>query len=322
VFENQTFRFYGVQAERWAQTAFWLDYFTLDNIPNNALTLLEQSNSTVLSSFKPVSHFEVGAYGTYTPVFHDEITTRIVGPSWRNITDSTILDVMADSEEGRRTYFPGEPDTQQFIIVNLDYAHACLNTTRVSKFYIKINPEANYTEVMRDLWDIAPNSFEKIESPLEFIDAVLESRTGQTIFGVYTLNVLFSIIYLTFGITIVAMVRTRNLQRQFSVLRALGTEKKDIITSVLADTIIGLFLSSLIGSLIGLMLTTLMLSVPLVYLGSLITVDWSRLPVLLAIPVPLLMFLMISSLLFSLIATYLVTERSLRGNIAEQIAVE
>ena len=322
VFVNETFRYYGVQAEKWAQTAFWLDYFTYDNFPSYAFSLLAQSNSSVLASFKPVHHYDVGAYGSYTPVYYNEITTRLVGPDWVNVTESTIIDVLASDEQGRTTYFPGEADANRFIIVNLDYAHACLNTSRVTKFYIKMDPGANYTQIIKDLWSIAPNSFEDIESAHEYIDEVLESRTGQTIYGVYTLNVLFSIIYLTAGITIVAMVRTRNLQRQFSVLRALGTEKKDIISSVLTDTLIGLFVSSLIGSLIGLMLTTLMLSVPLVYLGSLVTIDWGRLPVLLAVPIPLLLTIMASSLFFSLIATYFVTERSLRGNIAEQIAVE
>jgi hypothetical protein len=321
-FVNTTFRYYGVQAEKWAQTAFWLDYFTLDFLPSHALSLLAESNSSVLSSFKPVLRYELGAFGQQTPVYYDEITTRIVGPEWRNITDCIIVDVLADSEEGYSTFLPGESDASNFVVVNLDYAHACLNTSKVNKFYIKLEPGANYTQVMIDLWDLAPYSFESVESPFVYIDEVLESRTGQTIYGVYTLNVLFSIIYLTAGVTIVAMVRTRNLQRQLSVLRALGTEKKDIISSVLLDTIIGLFVSSLIGSLIGLMLTALMLAVPLVYIGSTVTINWSRLPVLLAVPVPLLIGIVGCSLLFSLLTTYVVTERSLRGNIAEQIAVE
>ena len=189
----------------------------------------------------------MGPYGNYEPVYYNEITTRIVGPGWVNVTESTIFDVLASAENGYTTYFPGEPNAQYFIIVNLDYAHACLNTSRVSKFYVKIEPGANYTRIMRDLLELAPYSFEKVRSPHDDIDAVLESRTGQTIYGVYTLNVLFSIIYLTLGMTIVGMVRTRNLQRQFSVLRALGTEKKDVITSVIVDTTIGLFISSLIG---------------------------------------------------------------------------
>ena len=135
-----------------------------------------------------------------------------------------------------------------------------MNNTRVNKFYIDIDPGTNYTKVMNDINAIAPYSFYDIESPFTSIECVLDSRATQSIYGAYTLNVLFSLIYLTIGMVIVSVVRVRGLRKQFSVLRALGTPSSSIIIASLTETSIGILIAAAIGGTIGITLAFLLMN--------------------------------------------------------------
>ncbi|MFW9849594.1 MAG: FtsX-like permease family protein, partial [Candidatus Thorarchaeota archaeon] len=254
-----------------------------------------------------------------TPVYADEVNLAIHGPSWVNETTVTITDVLANSDSYGSTYLTGEPAANDFIVVDINYAHRCLNTTKVNKFFVKTTNGANYTHVMRDLYGIAPNSFDRIDSPYPQIEEVLDSKAGQTIYGVYTLNVVFSIVYLSIGMMIVATVRVRRLRKQFSVLRALGTENRSIMNSVLIDTSLGLLIAAGIGAIIGLILAYFAINMPLVYFGTSTIGMWMRLPVHMAVPPDILGIILGCSVVSALIATLYVTSRTLKKNIAEQI---
>ena len=326
-FVNTSIPVYAVDPETWLETAFWLPYFTLHGTPESAINQMIGDESIVLSSFRPIDHY-VGSGFTQTPVYANEFDLAIYGSYWINATHGskwvnettvTIADVLSNSDSWGSTYLPGEPNANDFVVVDIDYAHRCLNVTNVNKFFVKTIPGANYTQVMRDLWNVAPSSFNGIESPYPQIDDVLDSKAGQTIYGVYTLNVVFTIIYLSIGMMIVATVRIRRLRKQFSVLRALGTESKSISGSVLIDTTLGLLVASAIGALIGLILSYFAINMPLVYFGTGTINMWLRLPVIMAIPPDILGIILGCSFVFALIATFYVTSRTLKKNIAEQI---
>ncbi|MCK4566863.1 MAG: hypothetical protein KAU48_06085, partial [Candidatus Thorarchaeota archaeon] len=206
-----------------------------------------------------------------------------------------------------------------FIVADIDYIHSCMNTTRVTKFYIDLEPGTNYTKVMNDINAIAPYSFTDIESPFTSIDKVLESRAAQSIYGTYTLNVIFSLIYLTIGMLIVSIVRVRGLRKQFSVLRALGTPNKSIIISSITETSIGVLIAAAIGGTVGITLAFLLMNIPLLHMGVSTLTLWARLPVQLVLPLPLISAIIALSICVSLIATYLVLVRTLKLNIAEEI---
>ena len=169
---------------------------------------------------------------------------------------------------------------------------------------------------MEDIYAIAPNSFGNMDSALAHIDAVLDTRATQSIYGTYTLNVLFSIIYLTIGMSIVSIVRVRGLRKQFSVLRA---PNKSIIVASLIETGVGVLLAAVIGGTIGLCLAILLMDVPLLYMGLSTTGLWTRLPVQPVVPIPLISSIIGISVAVALIATYYVVVRTLRLNIAEEI---
>ena len=216
---------------------------------------------------------------------------------------------------------PTSPASQTFMTFFMDISllHNWINSTHVTKFYVDLEPGANYTQAMNDIYRIAPYSFNNVEAAYESIDEVLDSRATQSIFGAYTLNIIFSLIYLTFGIIIVTTVRVRSLRKQFSVLRALGAESKSMVVASLVDTSTGLLLAALIGGAIGTTLAFLLKDIPLLYMGLSTTQLWTRLPVNLIVPWPLIAGITGTAVIVSLIATYAVVSRALKLNIAEEI---
>jgi ABC-type lipoprotein release transport system permease subunit len=323
---NRSITVYGVQPDTWASTAFFLDYFTLANTPSAVIPTLTQwseDNANIITSFKPIDSYIIDSLTQIqTPVFSDLLDLQVFSSDWYNETECTIVDVMTNSLQNswsRQTYLPGEPDATDFVIIDLNLLHAWTNSSKVTKFYVDLEPSANYTQAMIDIYNIAPNSFANVEAAYESIDAVLESRAAQSIYGAYTLNVIFSLIYLTIGMIIVTTVRVRVLRKQFSVLRALGTESKSMIFAALTDTSIGLFLAALIGGSIGGTLAFLLQNFPLLYMGITTSQLWSRLPVHLIIPWNLVLVIVGVAVAVSLIATYVVLIRTLKLNIAEEI---
>ncbi|MFX0108531.1 MAG: FtsX-like permease family protein, partial [Candidatus Hodarchaeota archaeon] len=310
---------YGVQPNEWLQSAYWLDYFTYDATPGVSLPKLALDNTSILSSFRPVDHWITSGW-TQTPVYGSEVELRIYGPLGLNTSDCTIVDVLsADESRWSRTYLPGEPNANYFIVVNIDYLQACLNTTMVNSFYVNLAENTNHTEIVEDLFAVAPFSFQSIVSSQTMIDSTQSSRAGQTVYGAYTLNILFALTYLTIGVLIVSTIRTSKMRRQFSVMRALGAESRPIIISVLLDTLLGIVMAALIGMIVGLLLTGFMIQIPLTYVGEMTGQLWNLLPVVLRIPVLLLAGVLGLAILFTLGTTYIVMIRNLKRNIAQEI---
>jgi ABC-type antimicrobial peptide transport system permease subunit len=244
----------------------------------------------------------------------------LTGDSWVNETEVTIVDILSkDEAQWSVNYLPGEPSISQFLVMNLDYVQSCLQTEEITRFVVSIESGANYTNVMDDLWEIAPYSFGSIDSPFIYIDQALALKGGQAIYGVYTLNVVFSLIYLTGGMLVVSSVRVRNLRKQFSVLRALGTDSKSIVGAMLLDASFGIILALGIGAILGLILSIISINMPLIFTGVATFQLWSRLPVLIAIPYSILGGIVACAFVFTLVATYSVIRVALRKNIAEEI---
>jgi ABC-type lipoprotein release transport system permease subunit len=321
---NRSISVFGVDPDTWIQSAFWLSYFSYYDVPEVSIPRLSETLSdgiNAITSFKPIDHYTIDSFGQQWPVYASTMDLQVITPTSRNVTKCTIIDILAASESNyaSTTYFPGEPTASDFIIVNIDFLHKAFNNTSVSKFYINLEPGANYTQVMNGLHSIAPYTFNDIESPYTYINEVLDSRGTQSVNGAYTLNVIFSLIYLTFGITIVSIVRVRGLRKQLSVLRALGAPSKSVIVASLTETGIGLIVAACIGSAIGITLAYLLMNVPLLYMGASTTGLWSRLPVFIQIPFVLVTGIVFVSVSVSLLATYFILKRTLQLNIAEEI---
>jgi hypothetical protein len=319
---NRSISVYGVQPDTWIESAFWLDYFTFSDRPQSSIPKLNESlmsGINIITTFKPISHYTHQTIGPPIPHYTDFLDLQVFTSDWSNTTECTIVDIMKDGLSGRTTYFPGESDMTEFLIMDISLLHNWINNTHISKIYVDLEPSANYTQVMNNIHAIAPCSFNTIEAAQEPIDEVLDSRATQSIFGAYTLNVLFSLIYLTFGMVIVTSVRVRGLRKQFSVLRALGAESKSMVVATLVDSATGLVLAAIIGGAIGTLLALLLKDIPLLYMGLSTTQLWTRLPVNLVVPWPLLAGIVGSAAVVSLLATYLVVSRALKLNIAEEI---
>ena len=229
---------------------------------------------------------------------------------------------MSESEElESTTYMPGNPDDLDFLIMDLDSLHSKLNTTRVSSFYIDTQEEANYTQVMEDIRNIAPYSFVSVRSSAQAIDEVYDSRGGRTIHGIYTLNVIFSILYLTIGISIIAADKNRMYRKQFAIMRAMGSDSTSIQSTLLLDTLVNIVLASAIGILTGLFLSHMVLGTPLTYMGLSETLAWDHLPVSLSIPVFRIGLIYFIGYAFPMAAAFFVTRSNLRRGIAHRLQV-
>lgn len=313
VLVNISLPIYGIDPDTWAETVFLLPYFTMSRNPVDRISLLAENHTNIISSFKPIEQYAGG-----NPLYYDSVKIVTVTSGLSFIIDCTIVDVMsADYEQRGTNYFPGEPDVQDFVIMNIDYIQNIRNTSTVNKIYVDLHETANSTKVMEDIRSVANFTTDELVSSQSEIDSILDSRTGQSIYGVYTLNTLFSLMYLTAGLMIISVVKTRRLQKQFSILRALGTSNSSIISAVFVDTGVSMVLGMLIGSLIGFLLSSLLLQIPLAFLGVTTEIVWSRLPVYLVLPLPLLAGILILSLTSAFTTTYYVTNRGLNSNLAD-----
>jgi ABC-type lipoprotein release transport system permease subunit len=321
---NRSITVFGVDPDTWIQTAFLLSYFTHDNPADISYAKLSETPDdgiNAITSFKPIDHYTTDAIGQQVPVWAQTLDLQVITPITRSVTKCTIVDVSAAeiSNSPSVTYLPGESDADDFIIVNIAFLHEAYNNTQVTKFYVNIDPGANYTQVIDDIHAIAPYTFNDIESPYTSIDQVLDSRGTQSVNGAYTLNLIFSIIYLTVGVAIVSVMRVRGLRKQLSVIRALGAQNKSVIVASLAETSLGLLIAAIIGCTIGITLAYLLMNIPLLYMGTSTTVLWTRLPVFLQLPVVLIGGVVTVSVSISLLATYMILVRTLKLNIAEEI---
>ena len=88
---------------------------------------------------------------------------------------------------------------------------------------------------------------------------------------------------------------------------------------MLLDASLGIILALGIGVTLGLILSILAINMPLIFTGVSTFQQWSRLPVLLAIPFFIIGGIIACAFIFTLVATYGVLRSALRKNIAEEI---
>ncbi|MFX0055999.1 MAG: FtsX-like permease family protein [Promethearchaeota archaeon] len=328
---NRTVTVYGVQLDNWMFSAFILPYSTFYETPENAYAMIKGDSSKVLGSFKPIIDYETGPFGERIPVYDDFVTIKLPSIDENHYVNCSIVDVIASGPGGYRpstygytnfdeeTYFPGERGGHAFFVMDIEEMHSITGSQKVSKFYISLGKGANYSRIIEEISEIAPSSFTDIETPYHDIDLILDSRAGQSIYGAYTLNVVFSILYLTAGVTLVITVKIRTLRKHFSLLRALGTEPSSIEKAVLLDSLFGTCLGLISGIVVGVLVTGIMLQMPVMYLGLSSGVSWGLLPLTLTIPYDFLLIIIGTALVFSILATRAVIRRALAIEIADDL---
>ncbi|MCK5151674.1 MAG: ABC transporter permease, partial [Candidatus Thorarchaeota archaeon] len=317
---NRTVTVFGIQPEALFRTAFFESYSTLNYLPQEALSIMASDNRSIISSFKPTIGYDIADDRSYSLIYGDLLKVLFFEQTPYEFIDMSIVDVMAENEEiESAAYLPGWAEENDFILVNLNYMQYQMNTNQVDRFYISLSEGANYTKVMQDVWNLAPSTILEIESPHENVDQVLDTRISRSIYGVYTLNILFSLFYLTIGMCIVAIEKNRGYRKQFSVLRALGTQDSSVLSGFLLDTLLGIFVASLIGLFTGVLLSAFVIQAPITYIGTSTALSWNRIPISMIIPIDLLSIILALSFIIPLFAAYVVTKRSLQSNLAENL---
>ena len=318
---NSTMLVVGVQPETWMDTAFWLPYFTTVMTPEMALATLSENEQNTISSFRPINGFEL-VDDSYEPLYGDVLTLQLGDSSESEIIDLSIIDVLAvDSSDASPKYLPGMPELDEFLIVNIDLLHEFYNMTELDMIYLDLEDDANYTLIEEQVSALSQNGFTSIKCAQEQLEELEGSSMSRSIIGVYSLNILFSLLYLIVGIAIVAVEKNRLMRSDFSLLRAFGQSPSHILVALVVDTALSIAYAALIGGSIGFVLCFLVLNSPLVFIGISDATSWNRLPVILAVPWNLLCVLILVSFLLPLIAVMIVNNQSLKREIASELQV-
>jgi hypothetical protein len=331
LFINESLVIFGVQPKEFSESAFLKPEFGYYGDPRVSIPILGESEEYAITNFKPIVDYNRDSSGNLYPVLSDFVGVELVGPNGKHTLNCTIINVLAsapiaitkgfysDPIFAGTTYMPGEDIQERFVMLDINTLQKYLNVSYVDRFYIDLSANANYTQAMRDLGNIAPSSFDKISSPYPQIDAILDSRAGESIYGEYTLNIIFSILYLTAGITLVVKAKVRGLRKNLSILRALGEQHTSITKAMLIDSIIGMALGAIAGGFVGFILTYIVLQMPLTYLGLSTQVSWERLPLVISTPLVLIISILTLAFVFSTAINYLVVRNGLELNIARDI---
>ncbi len=307
---------FGIDPTTWKQNVFWLPYFSYRGTVDEVLNMMAHDNSTVMASFLPIVDWQQGLLSSI-PIYGEDISVTIRANAWDNSSSCKARDALADLST-YRPYFPGEPLAEDFVVMNIVYVQACLRSDTVTKFYVRTEEGANATRVVERIRNAAPEVIASIESSDVEIARTTSSTSGRVMYGVYTLNVLFAILFLTAGSAIVAVANGARMRRSFTILRAEGMNPGPIARDTAIDAAVTTMLSAVTGSLIGLLFGYIAARIPLLYTGS-SAIDWLRLPVILEVPVGLLSAIFALALSVVIVSTVAVTLRGLRRNIAAEI---
>lgn len=315
---NTTYPVYAVQPERWSGAAFWLPYFVDTRDIEATLSLLSNS-SNILSSFKPLFQ-TADQSGSGQPVYTDEISVSFLHNETLLENNCTIVGLLSDDETTEsKTYLPGVADATDFIIMNIEYVYQTLNTSRITEVYVSVKEGSNPEAVVQSIREACSNETLSYDVPSQEYDALFRSATSGSIYGVYALNLIFSLGYLTAGMVLLTMIRGRKLRKQLAILRAMGTQRHSLSTSLLLDSAFSTLIGAALGLVLASFLTLTVMNMPLVYAGSGLLVEWSRLTVRFLVPPAVTALLLALSLAFALGSTYFISNRILNRNLAEEL---
>ncbi|MDF1540560.1 MAG: ABC transporter permease [Candidatus Thorarchaeota archaeon] len=279
------------------------------------------NSSLVLSSLKPISGFDVQDDGTYSIIYGDSLSLELPdGDDGINVSVDIIDILSIDEESDSETFLPGHPDLTNFLVVNMDLLQAHLDDIRVDQVYIKVSGNGDAYQIISDIQNELGDAVLHIESALIQIDNILSTRSSQSVFGIYSLNVIFSLLYLTLGMTIVTYEKNRKLSKHYSVLRALGTERKNVGIAIISDVFLSIAIACTIGALVAFVMSLLVIQTPMIYFGANNAIDWYQLPVSLVIPIEGLLAFILASFLIPGFISAIVIRRQLGINLADDLS--
>ncbi len=312
------FTIVGVESPEWASASFFLPYFTNTNTAVKDLDQMATNTSLVLSSFLPVLGFDVNPDYSYTPVYGDKIV--LLSESRGENQTLKIIDLLSvDGGTDSQTFLPGHPGITRFLVVNIRLLFSILGTNQISRVVVKANPGSDHQTIMARIRSSLGAPLLSVKSAFDEIDAILSTRASQSIYGIYSLNLLFSVFYLTFGMVIVTYEKNKRMSKQYSIVRALGMESKAVAFAVMIDVVIAVTLSCIIGAAVAVVMIQMVVHTPLVYLSANQSLDWGMLPISMNVPWLGLAALLVVGFLFSILSTLVLTRIMLRVSIAEDI---
>ncbi|TFF91173.1 ABC transporter permease [Candidatus Thorarchaeota archaeon] len=316
---NVSFDIIGVDPSSFLRVSEILPYFVLSGNPYASFNRLDDDSSAVISSFRPIIGYKLQGE-SYVPIYGSDIQAQLATDDGHQAVNVTIIDVLSKDEAlDSDGYMPGFTSKKEFLVFNIKALQERLNASYVTSVSLSLDGTRSVTEIIEDLEDFMPGVFAGYSSADEMLAEIHSSMMARTIYGVHNLNVIFSLIYVVIGVSITSTEKSKRLRGHFAVLRAMGTEERSLMTGLMADNLIGLALSSIIGAVTAAVLSLFILGSPVVYMGTLSKVPWDTLPVRLILPVGFTVLFLGAGILLPLVTVYLVSRTLLKRTIAEDL---
>ncbi len=315
---TKRFSIIGVESPAWGVASFSLPYFTQSAPLKDDLQVMAENTSLVLSSFRPITGFSVRPDYSYETVYGNEITllSYIEGVNRSlEIIDLLSVDGALDSE----TYLPGHPDLINFLVVNIDLLHEMLGGDKISKIVVKTDEWSNHQTILSNINSVLGQSVLSIKSAQNRLEEILSTKSSQSIFGIYTLNLLFSILYLTLGMIIVTYDKIRGMSKQLSILRAMGTDVQSLIRAIMSDAMVSIGISCIIGSVVAVSMIMMVIHTPSIYVGSALLSEWFVLPISVTIAFEKIFAFVFIGFLFPIISALIIIRIQMRTGIADDL---
>jgi ABC-type lipoprotein release transport system permease subunit len=315
-FHNRSIQIIGVQPRLWYETAYWESYFAKGLGTSMALDMIQQNTSLVLTSFRPVIGYHL-VDSAYTELYSDELSLLLESGE---LVDLEIVDILSEDQTLESpNYLPGFPDVEEFIVVNMDLLEEHSDSFRVTDIEIDIQEGYDWQVIMQQIHSIIPDAIEYYDSAIQEIDHVVSSRSTQSIYGIYNLNILFTLLYLTIGTGVMTVSQSRKKQKEYAILRSLGVENSAILSSTLLETAMGIAFSLIIGGGVGILMSFMIHRTSLIYSNLQGQTAIGLLPISYAIPWSILVSICLLGFIFPLVVTLLISRGTLKRNIAADL---
>lgn len=308
----------GVECPEWGLASFSLPYFTESAPLDESLQMMAENASFILSSFRPIVGFSINPDYSYETNYGK--TVLLLSETGGFNQSLEIIDILSvDGAIDTETYLPGYPGLTNFLVVNINLLHEMVGTDGISKIVIETDEGSDHKAMISQISTLLGAKALSIASSQERLEEILTTRGSQSIFGIYTLNLLFSILYLTVGMIIVTYDKARGMSKQFSILRAIGTDIPSLTRAILSDAFVSICLSCIIGSIVAMTMILMVIHSPMIYIGSSLLSDWFLLPLTISFAFDKIFAFVAIGFVFPLVSTYLIARMKLRVSIADDL---
>ena len=255
---------YGINVDSFSEVAYLPDSFfvdgtaqkTLDALHNHTMNYAPGSAATVLQALKNTPNgviISVEQAEKYNIQVGDPVLMKLYNPQTKQYSDIKTQAV------GLFEYFPTSSQDSDFIL-NLDFMMKASGTNAVNYFLIKTDGKATSVSKISDA--LKTQYQNTIPVQIQNINTVIKteesSLTSMNLGGLGRMELLYTIVVISAGLTIFLLAMINERQREFGAMRALGADLTHLRRFLFAEAATIGGLSLFIGAIVGTLLARLL----------------------------------------------------------------